>query len=528
MGHVAVGTLDSVLLIRPPGVYRVDRDTALLTEVLRDRVRDRHVLDVGAGTGALAIAAARAGAASVTAVDLSRRSAAATWLNSRLHRVPVTVRCGDLFAPVRGQPVRRRRGQPALRPGPRHRSRPAYRIARCWDAGHDGRLLLDRLCAGLPDVLTDDGSALVVHSEVCGEQATIAAMAEVGLDAQVVARAVLPFGPVMRARAALLEARGLIDPGPAHRGDRRRRGAAVSRRRSEASAMSARVRVEITGEGPVLVYGADRHRHPGRNHGALGAGGHRPVHLSTQPPLPALRHQPPQPGAPPPARGALVTTLDRACRPRPVTGAPLPAPRGPLSAAVLAALRGGGPPRTCPPVAEPYGEDAQLTLYCLYELHYRGFAGVDPEREWDLGPARGCAGNWSGRSSPRCAPTCRPATTSTHELAALLTEPVDAEGTGVSHHLLRAGEAVAAARVPRAPLDLPPQGGRPAGLGDPAAAGGGQGRAGHRRARRVRRRRPGAGARAAVRRDARGPPAWTTATAPTWTSPRRRRWPRST
>ena len=101
--QVSTGIRHTVLLIRPPGVYRIDRDTALLTEVLQDRVRSRHVLDVGAGTGALAIAAAHAGAASVTAVDLSRRSVAATWLNSRLHRVPVNVRCGDLFAPVRGR-----------------------------------------------------------------------------------------------------------------------------------------------------------------------------------------------------------------------------------------------------------------------------------------------------------------------------------------------------------------------------------------------------------------------------------------
>jgi len=201
-----------VLLLRPPGVYRVDRDTALLTDVLRDRVRDRHVLDVGAGTGALAIAAARAGAATVTAVDLSHRSAAAAWLNSRLHRVPVTVRCGDLFTPVRGRRFDVVVANPPYVPASDRR--PArYRIARCWDAGHDGRLLLDRLCAGLPEVLTDDGTALVVHSEVCGEQATIAAMTAVGLDARVVARAVLPFGPVMRARAALLEARGMIAPG---------------------------------------------------------------------------------------------------------------------------------------------------------------------------------------------------------------------------------------------------------------------------------------------------------------------------
>ncbi len=201
-----------MLLIRPPGVYRVDRDTALLTEVLRDRVRGRHVLDVGTGTGALAIAAVRAGAASVTAVDLSRRSAAATWFNSRLHRVPVTVRCGDLFTPVRGRRFDVVVANPPYVPAAG--ANPArHRIARCWDAGHDGRLLLDRLCSGLPDMLTDDGSALLVHSEVCGERATIDAMDAVGLDARVVARAVLPFGPVMRARAALLETRGLISPG---------------------------------------------------------------------------------------------------------------------------------------------------------------------------------------------------------------------------------------------------------------------------------------------------------------------------
>jgi hypothetical protein len=33
--------------------------------------------------------------------------------------------------------------------------------------------------------------------------------------------------------------------------------------------------------------------------------------------------------------------------------------------------------------AHPLGDDLQLALYVAYELHYRGFAGVDPDREWD-------------------------------------------------------------------------------------------------------------------------------------------------
>ncbi|MBA2319383.1 MAG: iron-containing redox enzyme family protein [Euzebyales bacterium] len=63
-----------------------------------------------------------------------------------------------------------------------------------------------------------------------------------------------------------------------------------------------------------------------------------------------------------------------------------PKPRGWVSAHLLEALR--GPARTLPaaPAAEDDpldGEDAALALYVCYELHYRGFAGVDEEWEWE-------------------------------------------------------------------------------------------------------------------------------------------------
>lgn len=62
----------------------------------------------------------------------------------------------------------------------------------------------------------------------------------------------------------------------------------------------------------------------------------------------------------------------------------LPEPRGPLSAALTAVLResdSGLPP--LPAEADPYGDDLQLALYILYELHYLGFDGVPDGREWD-------------------------------------------------------------------------------------------------------------------------------------------------
>jgi heme oxygenase-like protein len=65
-----------------------------------------------------------------------------------------------------------------------------------------------------------------------------------------------------------------------------------------------------------------------------------------------------------------------------------PAARGPLSAAVLDALsRGvglvGSPIGSDVGRADPFGDDLQLALNVCYELHYQGFAGVDPGWEWD-------------------------------------------------------------------------------------------------------------------------------------------------
>jgi len=81
------------------------------------------------------------------------------------------------------------------------------------DAGPDGRALLDRICAGVADVLTPDGSVLLVHSAVCDTECTLAALQRAGLAARELARITVPFGPVMHSRASLLEARGFVNRG---------------------------------------------------------------------------------------------------------------------------------------------------------------------------------------------------------------------------------------------------------------------------------------------------------------------------
>lgn len=205
------------MLMRLPGTYPAQGDTRLLADTMRDRhlAEGQEVLDIGTGSGALAVAAARSGASSVTAVDLSLRCVLTTRINARLHRAEVTVHRGDLFAPVAGRRFGLVLANPPYVPAasealPRHGS------GRSWDAGRDGRAVLDRLCAGVSEVLSEDGVLLLTHSVLSDEELTLRRLAEAGLAGEVVARADEPFGPVMRRRAAMLEARGLVQPGQRH------------------------------------------------------------------------------------------------------------------------------------------------------------------------------------------------------------------------------------------------------------------------------------------------------------------------
>ena len=88
--------------------------------------------------------------------------------------------------------------------------------ARAWEAGPDGRALLDRICARAPHHLAPDGTLLLVHSAFNGVAATLVSLRAAGMRASVVARHREPFGPVMRRRAARLSARGLLGPAQRH------------------------------------------------------------------------------------------------------------------------------------------------------------------------------------------------------------------------------------------------------------------------------------------------------------------------
>lgn len=202
------------MLLRLPGTYPAQGDTHLLAATLRRRglAEGRRVLDLCTGTGALALAAAEAGAREVVAVDLSRRVAWNARINSALARARLDVRTGDLFSPVAGETFDLVTVNPPYVPAASDEL-PRHSIARSWDAGIDGRALLDRICAGVSAVLAPGGSLLLTHSVLADEQRTLEQLDAAGLEAEVVERVEEPFGPVMRRRAEMLRRRGLLTPG---------------------------------------------------------------------------------------------------------------------------------------------------------------------------------------------------------------------------------------------------------------------------------------------------------------------------
>ncbi|MEW2122116.1 iron-containing redox enzyme family protein [Streptomyces sp. NPDC007259] len=117
------------------------------------------------------------------------------------------------------------------------------------------------------------------------------------------------------------------------------------------------------------------------------------------------------------------------------TGGPaLPRARGAISGAVIDRLRGSGPlpDPALADAADPYGDDLQLALYLCYELHYRGFDGVDPALEWD--PALlAVRAALERRFESALRQDVPPGPALDDTLDELLLEPVD--GTGVSHFL---------------------------------------------------------------------------------------------
>jgi HemK-related putative methylase len=138
------------------------------------------VLDVGTGSGILAVTAATRGAR-VIAVDVNPVAVRCAQINVLLNQLEerVTVLRGDLFAPVQGQQF-----DLVLCNPPFFRGRPAAGFDQAWRSDDFAM----RFTAGLGDVLAPQGKALVVLSSQGDEQGFLQAFANHGFSPAIASR----------------------------------------------------------------------------------------------------------------------------------------------------------------------------------------------------------------------------------------------------------------------------------------------------------------------------------------------------
>lgn len=194
------------------GVYLPQEDSRLLVDTLERTVgvTGRSVLDICTGSGVVAIAAAQLGAKRVAAWDLCPNAVRYTRANAAAANVAVDVRLGSWTrARLRG-PYDVVLANPPYVPADPHAPAVVDGPALAWDAGPDGRLVVDPLCAAAPDLLAAGGTLLFVQSEMTGVEESLAALSGGGLVASVVARQRIPFGPVLTSRADWLERTGKV------------------------------------------------------------------------------------------------------------------------------------------------------------------------------------------------------------------------------------------------------------------------------------------------------------------------------
>jgi release factor glutamine methyltransferase len=199
-----------VRIFTPPGVFQPRSDAWMLIDAVRSATLQPRAatLDLCSGSGAVAVAAALRGVRSATAVDLHRRSAWTARMNARLNGVRVRALHGDLFEPVAGRRFDLVTANPPYVPAPPgiapERGDPA------WNAGRDGRAVIDRIIEQLPAHLTPGGCALLVQSSVTGTRETLDRLSEAGLEPTIVQRRRGPLGPILAGRIDYLISEGLL------------------------------------------------------------------------------------------------------------------------------------------------------------------------------------------------------------------------------------------------------------------------------------------------------------------------------
>jgi release factor glutamine methyltransferase len=182
-------TLAARETVGPPTPY-----TMLFLEAMPD-LAGAVAVDVGTGSGALAIAACLQGAIRVYILDTNLAAIEAALENARLNGVEdklVPLATGSSMIPLpEGERVDVIISNPAQLPLPQ-----SAEALSPYYAGPDGREMIDAVISAAPAALNPGGRLLMVQNSVTHLPTTLALMRTVGLEPQVLAERSLELRPL--------------------------------------------------------------------------------------------------------------------------------------------------------------------------------------------------------------------------------------------------------------------------------------------------------------------------------------------
>lgn len=201
------------------GVYRPQQDSYLLVQALRDAipVAGRRVLDLCAGSGVVALAAAGQDAGSVIGFDICPRAVRFARTRAFVAGAQVDIRLGSWTQALECTPfdvVACNPPQVPTRPDSHGATPGAWGAAStAWNGGPDGRLMLDPLCRTAAEMLVAGGTLLLVQSEFADIDRSLEQLRDSGLDARVARAEQIRFGSVLGEQADWLEEIGRLESG---------------------------------------------------------------------------------------------------------------------------------------------------------------------------------------------------------------------------------------------------------------------------------------------------------------------------
>jgi len=177
----------TVKLMIDSKVYPPSFTTRLMAENLPD-LNGLDVLDLGTGSGILAIIASKLGARKIIATDISRRALANASINLRINNIEnVELRYGSLYQPVKGETfnviISNPPMTPSIQPLPRY----------TW-GGADGRIILDKIILDSPKYLRKKGRLIIPTISLVGIEKTWRLLNQTGFKVNVLDYSWRPFG----------------------------------------------------------------------------------------------------------------------------------------------------------------------------------------------------------------------------------------------------------------------------------------------------------------------------------------------